>query len=114
MGVADTILIFERIRKQELIKLHVTGRDVEEQSIAMKFDKEKACFEYAGNAELLELSELQKEVLEMLKKEALSFTELQKRLGRNKGNVYRVIQKLLEDGLITEIRQSNRTIYIAK
>lgn len=114
MGVADTILIFERMRKQELIKLHITGRDVEEQSIAIKFDKEKACFTFEGNAEMLELSELQREVLEMLKKEALSFSEIKKRTNKGDGTVYKILQKLIEENLITEIKQSNRTIFIAK
>lgn len=114
MGVADATLIFERMRKQDLVKLHTTGRDVEEQSIAMKFDKEKAYFSFEGNAELLELSELQKEVLEMLKKEALSFSEIKKRLNKNDSTVHYTLQKLLEQDLIMSYNQTNRTIYVAK
>lgn len=113
MGVADAIIVFERMRKQDLVKIHITGRDVEEQSIALKFDMQHAIFTFEGDAELLELTELQKEALELLRKEALTFTELSNRLGKPKGTVYKILQKLLEEKLIREYNQGRRIIYIA-
>lgn len=116
MGVADATMIFERLRKQNLVKLHITGRDLEEQSIALEFDiKEGKFFKFAGNAEEYELSELQEEVLRTLKNPC-SVSELAIRLNKPKQSIYYIIDKLLEKGLITESYDNKQKVmkYSAK
>lgn len=121
LGVADAAMVFERLRTQNLVKLHITGRDVEEQSIALEFDiKEGKFFKFAGNAEEYELSELQREVL-MILKEPFSVSEIVRELkdsGRrvSRQSVYYTVEKLLERGLIDEKYDPKRNVkrYLAK
>lgn len=58
MGVADTIwVITKESRKSEKATLHVTGRDVLQEGIVLRFDKETYRWQALGDRETVELQE---------------------------------------------------------
>jgi len=121
MGVADVTIIFDRLRvqskdqeKARMVKLHVTGRDVEEQSIALEFDiQNRIFFEFKGNAEEYELGELQEELLRLLT-EPCTLKELSELTNRNKGNILKALRKLEEKGLITRFSKNKQSYFLKK
>lgn len=50
-GVADTTWVLKRVRKADEAELHVTGRDVDEETYALKLDKAKMAWSWAGEIE---------------------------------------------------------------
>jgi hypothetical protein len=67
-GAADTLLVLDRIRGNAAAKLHVTGRDVEENAFALSFDKETGRWAVEGAADLFELPAEQQAVINLLAK----------------------------------------------
>src|SRR2546421_9969296 len=69
----DETLVLQRKRTEQIAQLHVTGRDVEEQQLWMRFEEETGCWELTDEPE--ERSEgkgarpspAQEEVLEVLR-----------------------------------------------
>ncbi len=66
-GAADTLLPLERGRGKDTAKLHVTGRDVEERTLALEWDAELTSWRYTDNMpELIRSSERQA-IIEVLR-----------------------------------------------
>lgn len=58
MGVADTVwVITKKKRTEERATLHVTGRDVLQESLALRFDKEQFRWRYLGTQEQVRFQE---------------------------------------------------------
>jgi hypothetical protein len=64
-GAADTILVLQKTNTLEAT-LHVTGRDVEEQQLAMRFDVELLNWQILGEAQELRSSGIQQLILDTL------------------------------------------------
>ncbi len=75
-GTADSSIILERDRKTHRIILNQTGRDIEDKRIAIDFDvdDERVSFEFAGNADEVQLSETATLIVDHLKKTELHLT----------------------------------------
>jgi hypothetical protein len=67
-GAADGVLGLRRERGRLDASLHVTGRDIEEAELALKFDKDGGVWEYQGKAEEVRLSRERAAVLAVLGK----------------------------------------------
>lgn len=65
-GAADGTLIIERLRGEKGALLHVTGRDIEEKKLALRFEEHTA-WEILGDAEEHARSREQDEVLDLLR-----------------------------------------------
>ena len=50
-GVADTTWVLKRVRKADEAELHVTGRDIDEETYALKLDKARMAWSWAGEME---------------------------------------------------------------
>jgi hypothetical protein len=66
-GVADAVLVLRRERGQHDAALCVTGRDVEEQELALRWDGEFCLWEIVGEAEEYRMSKERAEVLQILR-----------------------------------------------
>lgn len=101
-GMADTVLGLYRQRGKRRSVLAVTGRDVEEQAIPIQFDWATRCWQPASEQERT-LSTARAEILqavEDLSGEA-SYTEVVKAVGKDRGNVYKQLQDLVNMGYLT-------------
>jgi RecA-family ATPase len=66
-GAADSVLVMRRTRGQADAELHVTGRDIEEKSYALRFDPNVGTWTLLGDAAEWQLSESRRKILEALK-----------------------------------------------
>jgi RecA-family ATPase len=66
MGCADTSWVMARGRGEADGKLHITGRDVDEQELALAFDKASCQWKLLGEAHLIAASQEEQDVIELL------------------------------------------------
>lgn len=67
VGIADTILGLFRKRGERGATLKVVGRDIEDQDLALEFDRETCCWQVLGEANEVRQTDRQKKVLAALK-----------------------------------------------
>jgi AAA domain len=65
-GVADATLVLDKIRNENEAKLSMTGRDVEEHELILKFDKQECRWSLVGDAKHVASTREQQDVLELL------------------------------------------------
>lgn len=66
MGAAEALIVMRRQRGEDTATLHVTGKDVDEQELAMQFDGESGHWSILGDAQDYARSKEQEEILEIL------------------------------------------------
>ena len=66
-AAADTIIALRRSRGQADAVLHITGRDVEEQELALKFDPHIGTWALLGDAEEWRMSETRRLIIEAIR-----------------------------------------------
>ena len=66
MGAAEALIVMRRTRGEDEATLHVTGKDVDEQELAMRFDGESGHWTILGDAEKYARSKEQEEILDYL------------------------------------------------
>jgi DNA-binding transcriptional ArsR family regulator len=100
-GAADTTLVLTRRRTSHETLLHVTGRDVEEQDLVLRFLPETCTWESLGNAHERVMSQERMEVLELLGDgRKMTPIEIARELGK-KGETMRMqLSRMREAGLI--------------
>lgn len=100
-GVSDTILGLYREPGKPGAKLVTTGRDIEEQTLELRFDA------FTGRWTEVEpqdtLTGVQNETLKAIQSFSggATLSELVQTTGRNRGSLYRELQKMLDLGLVT-------------
>ena len=100
-GTADTILVLRRKRGDADGFLHVTGRDVAEQELALRFDKERGQWSCLGDASAHRATENTRRVLQALKAggpAGLTPNEVVDRTRLNRGTVKSTLFRLAEKG----------------
>jgi hypothetical protein len=76
-------------------KLAITGRDVEELTLVLKFDGLTGCWQAEGEAGALEITENRQEILGVVEDFGkATLNEIVEATGRNKGSVYKDLQEL--------------------
>jgi len=95
-GCADTIMILQRkMRGQAEAVLHVTGRDIEEQTIAMTFDKETGRWEWLGDASQVMVSPERQAIRNLLMKNGpLNVKAIAEGVGNKQENVRQLLNKM--------------------
>ena len=101
-GTADATVLVQRGRQSKEIVMHITGRDVEEQQLSVKFDlSDRVPFNLMGTTEEVHMSDTRKEILEYLEENGLTGPkELSKALGKNYSTTKVMLRKMLADGVI--------------
>lgn len=99
-GAADTIIIVDRKRGTPGAVMRLTGRDIEEQELAIEFDRQAGTWHCLGPAEDVALSQAQQEVLEILAQNpgGVSLKEIVTLTGKNKNNIHKLLGKLVTAG----------------
>lgn len=99
-GAADGLMVMQRQRGTDTATLFITGRDVEhEQTLALSFNATTARWSVLGDAEELQRTQEQREVIDVLRDagEALTPSQVAERLGqpvnRIKTRLFRMSQR---------------------
>jgi len=102
-GTADATVLVQRGRQSKEIVMHITGRDVEEQQLSVKFDlSDRVPFNLMGTTEEVHMSDTRKEILEYLEENGLTGPkELSKALGKNYSTTKNMLWTMLKEGLIS-------------
>ncbi len=100
-GVSDFMLGLYRETRSNSATLNVTGRDIEEQSLLLNWDKELGCWQYEGAGSGVRLTQRRQEVIDALTilKRALVQT-IADQVRQPKGNTHDRLQQLVKDGLV--------------
>jgi len=107
-AVADAIVGLFRERGQLGAKLHVTGRDLLDQQLALRWDVPTCCWQLNEDAKAATHNASQLEVLEALAElgGAATTSDLAARLGKDKAQISRTLADLLTNG---DVRKGRRT-----
>lgn len=110
-GSADAILILKRERGQHDAELFVTGRDVEEQELALKWDRERSRWLLAGDAATFRLSPERNEVIDVLTRAGgpMGPKAVAERLGKNYDTMRWLMADMVKRGEIVVV---GRGLYI--
>ncbi len=107
---ADTIVVVKRGRGQADATLHVTGRDIIERELALRFTPEAGTWTLLGDAAEYNLSETRRELLEAIRahgtltpKQAAEITSVGYELAK------KTLQRMAADGQLRGDRGSYRT-----
>jgi biotin operon repressor len=105
-GAADGILILKRDRGKAEASLHVTGRDVEEQELGMRFDPRMGMWTALGDAADLRRSKERQDIIDVLAQadEPMSPKAIADELSKNQNTIRRLIMKLADEGVIQRVK----------
>lgn len=102
-GAADTILVLNRGRGQVDATLFVTGRDVNEDELALQKDV-NAGWVLLGDAKEYQQSKDRREIINLLSgKDGLSPKEISESIGKNLNNTRVILHRMENDALITKV-----------
>jgi hypothetical protein len=112
-GSADFILVLQRVRGGADATLHVTGRDILEQSFAMNFDAQTCLWKITGNAAEVAMSDQRVELRDYLVQLGApeTPTKIAAALGFPVTNVKNLLWKMREDG---QIKSTGRGKYFVE
>ena len=111
-AVSDTAWGLYRERGKAGGKLQLTGRDIEEQSIALEWSGQTYYWHYAGDANQIEVTEKRQEVLDALSDLGMSKVgDIARSLEMNRGSVYKRLNDLSSLGLVNRIKTGGRVFY---
>lgn len=103
MGATDTAMMFESDPNGDGFDriLHIRGKDVEEQSLALK-SIDNYQWEMIGNAIQLAKTQAQKEIFEVLRqsKTAMKVKEIQNKIGKTQSATSKLLKTMKQEGLI--------------
>jgi DNA-binding MarR family transcriptional regulator len=100
-AAADTIIVCKRARGQADATLHITGRDVEEQDLALRFDAAIGTWKLLGEAREWAVSEQRRKIIETLEVAgAMKPKQLAEAAGLDHGVVKHLVRSMVEAGQI--------------
>jgi hypothetical protein len=104
VGCADGVMVMRRERGQHDASLFVTGRDVEEQDIALQWNGEYALWTMLGQADEYRISRERADVRELFKKEGrLSPKEAAPLLGKKENACKQLFWRMAKDGWLKNV-----------
>ena len=103
-AAADTIAVLKRERARADAILYITGRDVEDKELALRFDDSSASFVLLGEAEEYRISKERQEILEQLRSAGgpAKLKDLTASLNKQSNNVHKLLKGLIEQGLVEQ------------
>jgi hypothetical protein len=110
-GGADTLMVLRRERGHQDATLFVTGRDLDEQELALRWDGQYALWTALGDAAEVRLNNERAEVVQLLGKStvALSPAEVADALGKNHGTIRGLLCRMHQDGQLTKLASGKYT-----
>jgi AAA domain-containing protein/IclR-like helix-turn-helix domain-containing protein len=111
-ALADTVLGLYRERGKHGAKLRVTGRDVEERTLALAMDWVTGCWQLDGDAKAGEQIDRQGEILEALSGlGGAQVDAIANAIGQDRGNTYRRLQDLVASGVVMRTAKGKSIYY---
>jgi RecA-family ATPase len=111
-AMADTIWGLYKEQGKVGAKLIITGRDVEEQTLALSWDGELGCWHCEGDVHELELTERRQEILDALEELGRAgVVDIAKAVGQPKSNTHNRLQDLVNAGLVKRQPEGGRVYY---
>lgn len=104
-GAADAVWVFSRSRGTAEAKLSITGRDIDEQELAMSFDRDTGTWRLLGDAGEVQLSRDRQTIYDVLKAadRPLSPKEIAEEIGKpNNSNLRHTLRRMLNDEAIVQ------------
>lgn len=103
-GAADTVLALSRERGNRDGVLQLTGRDVDEQTLAMKFDADMGMWEVLGDADEIQSNDERQELYDLLSEsdEPMTLAEIAESTERKKPAVQRMLTRMVSEGLVSK------------
>lgn len=112
-AMADSIWGLYKERGKAGAKLAITGRDIEERTLALTFDAFLGCWQCEGDADALELTDRRQEILDALEDLGrVGVVTIAKAVDQPKSHTYSRLQDLVNAGLV-ERQKEGRNIYYA-
>ena len=111
-AVADVVLGIYRERGQRDAVLKMTGRDVEEQEFAIKFDAEFGCWQMLGNAAGVRADTVQASIVTALTElgGTASTSQIAKWLGKQPENITRELAELVTKGVVVRGEKKGKEV----
>ena len=100
-AMADSLWGLYREQGKAGAKLSITGRDVEERTLALTIDWQSCCWECDGDADQLEVAERHNDIIAYLEDVgSAGVVTISGAVDRDKGNVFHDLQDLVNNGTI--------------
>lgn len=100
-AMADSVWGLYRERGKPGAKLAIVGRDVEERTLALQMDWLTGCWQCEGDANELQIAERHNDIIAYLEDVGQAgVIEITEAVERDKGNVYRDLQDLVNNGTL--------------
>lgn len=111
-GIADTAIGLYKEQGKAGAKLAVTGRDVEEKTLQLKWDAEFFCWQNEGDANELRVTEQRQSILDALAALGRAqVTQVAQYINENKGNVHKQLQTLVISGRVCISKSGGNVFY---
>jgi hypothetical protein len=107
-GAADTVLVLRKDYRQEetpVVTLHVRGRDVEEQQLALEMDQKTMVWRSLGQADAHRMGEERKQIVDLLVRrgEAATPSEVAELIGKKRGAVRQMMLRMANQGYLRHL-----------
>ena len=111
-AMADCVWGLYRQRGKAETKLQITGRDVVEQTLALRWDALTSCWRSEGSAYELELTQRRQEILDALRALGRAgVNDVAETVGQPKSNTHQRLQDLVNNSLVLRIQEGRRVWY---
>jgi RecA-family ATPase len=112
-GAADTILVLTRQRGEADAVLHATGRDIEEQELALRFHADEGHWALLGEAREYAMSSERRAILTHLQEVGTARTpkEIADALKGKRGSIRHLVRKMHDEGLLQSDRTGTYTVH---
>ncbi|HZS46163.1 MAG TPA: AAA family ATPase [Blastocatellia bacterium] len=115
-SIADAMLVLKRSRYQTYSELHISGRDIEEKKLALRFYSDTLAWELIGDADKVLISDTRKEIIKVLreKNDDMTPSEIADAIDRKPASIRKVIQRMLLDGQLTSFKPGHYAVWSGK
>ncbi len=115
VGVADAAIGIYRERGQTNATLKVSGRDVDDQELAIQFDRDLFCWQLLGNAAGVRTESVQSDIIDAITElgGAATVARVAQWLGKDRSNVHKEIAELVNKGVLKRGDRKGREIKYA-
>ena len=112
VGVADAAIGIYRERGQSNATLKVSGRDVDDQELAIQFDRDLFCWQLIGNAAGVKTDTIQSDIIDAITEMGGSATmaRIAKWLNKDRSNLHKEIVELVNKGVIKRGERKGREV----
>ena len=111
-GVVDAALGLYKVRGEQEAVLKVTGRDIVERELALRWQAERCVWEVQGEAQEVERTARQQEILDALTLLGKgTVRDIADASGQERGNAFRRLQALVKSGVVVRSEDKGQVSY---